>query len=51
MEDRVGALGGELHLESQPGTGTTVTLQVPTTDLAIIGVGAPATHQRTAKGS
>ena len=29
MADRVGALGGELHIESQPGAGTTVRGSVP----------------------
>ncbi len=29
MADRVGALGGELHVESLPGTGTTVVAELP----------------------
>ena len=31
----VAAIGGELHVESHPGTGTTVTVTLPLTHLAL----------------
>lgn len=34
MSDRIGALGGSLHIESSPGQGTRVTGKVPLLGLA-----------------
>lgn len=31
MADRLDAIGGEVRIESEPGSGTTVTVSVPTT--------------------
>jgi signal transduction histidine kinase len=37
MQERAAALGGELYLESSPGTGTTVRVTVPHSEAAGAG--------------
>ncbi len=39
MADRIGALGGELHIESTPGAGTTVRGSVPRAEAILISIG------------
>jgi signal transduction histidine kinase len=35
MEDRLGAIGGRLHVESAPGAGTTISGEIPLTVSAV----------------